>query len=227
MKNQTNAPSWLQQDRLMGAVSFVAGEDRHAADLAALCDIASHGLNARLWQKAIDEGKSDSLFEIGRGMMQVRNHDLSLEHATLAVANNSVIGAVLGLVRPKDFGDSVDVDRDGPELRGLLELQAQTQSSWHLSVLAVFREYQGFGFGRALMKEAAKRARAAKQRKMTLIVAQSNTNAVRLYKKSGFNIADQRHGVLPTPGLRTPNRSDAGGAKTAETWLLMRRMLLR
>lgn len=225
MKNQTSAPPWLATDALKGSVSFVAGEDRHAADLAALCDIASHGLNARLWQRAIDEGKSASLFEIGRAMMMVRNHDLSLEHATLAVTENSVIGAVLGLVRPKDFGECLDVNRDGPELRGILELQAQTQSSWHLSVLAVFREYQGFGFGRALMKEAAKRARAAKQRKMTLIVAQSNTNAVRLYKKSGFSVADQRQSVPSSPGFRAQSCSDADGVESTETWLLMRRIL--
>lgn len=209
----------------MKPITFVPAEDYHAGDLAALCDIASHGINARMWQRAIDDGQSTSLFEVGRQCMLVPNHDLSLKHATVAVAGNTVIGAVLGLVRPAGFGQELDLDMAGSEYRGVVELQPLTRGSWHLSVLAVFREYRGLGFGGALMKEAIKRARASKQRKMTLIVARSNSSAVKLYEKFGFKIATQRQGAAETSGCGAQNGSVDRELGGTETWLLMRRVL--
>jgi len=193
----------------MSALEFAAAEKKHAADLAALCDIASHGRNAGLWQRAVDEGQSTSVFEIGRQGALIPGHDLSLEHASVALRDGEVIGAVFGMARPKDYGETLDLDAVGPELRTEMELKAQTGGTWYLAVLAVYRENQRFGYGAALVKEAAKRARAAKQRKMTLIVAASNEPAKKLYLKAGFRIIDER----PI------------GDGSDDKWLLMRRIL--
>lgn len=197
----------------MTTPEFVPGHEKHAADLAVLCDIAAHGRNALIWQKAVDEGQSHSVFEIGRKAMLIPGHDLSLEHATVALVDGAVVGAVFGLSRPKDFGETIDPDALGPAMRGELELKAMTAGTWYLGVVSVYRELQGRGYGTALIKQAAKRARAEKNRKMTLIVAKSNGPAVKLYLKMGFRVIEER----PCDPIRAGDEPD--------TWFLMRRIL--
>ncbi|MTI45371.1 acetyltransferase (GNAT) family protein [Roseibium hamelinense] len=197
----------------MTTPEFVPGDKKYAADLAALCDIASRGRNAALWQKAVDEGQSKSVFEIGRQGMLIPGHDLSMEHASVALVEGAVVGAVFGMTRAKDYGETVDPEQYGPDMRNELELKAMTGGSWYLAVIGVYRELRGLGYGKALMKQAAKRARAEKNRKMTLIVAKSNASAVQLYLKSGFRVVEERS-CPPVRDIDVP-----------ETWFLMRRVL--
>lgn len=205
----------------MPALTFMRAEKKHAADLAALCDIASHGRNATFWQRAVDQGQSTSVFEIGRQGMLISGHDLSLEHASVAMVGDEVVGAVLGQARSKDYGDNIDFDQFGTEMHSELELKALTGGTWYLAVLAVYREYQRFGYGQQLMKEAAKRARAAKQRKMTLIVAQSNEPAVKLYTRMGFRVVETR----PAGPVKTSTDPTDSTALVEDNWCLMRRVL--
>ncbi|MTH94841.1 GNAT family N-acetyltransferase [Roseibium sp. RKSG952] len=199
----------------MPSVQFSAARPGHATDLAALCDIASHGRNGAVWQRALEKnGGAVSVFEIGRRAMLLRNHDLSLENALIAHQDGAVLGAVFGMSRPKDFAGSIHPERFTPEMTGELELKAMTGGSWYLAVIAVYREFQGRGIGSALLKQAAKRARSGKDRKMTLIVARSNAPAVRFYEKSGFRPVEER----PCPPV--------ADGQNADTWLLMRRMLV-
>lgn len=205
----------------MPALTFMPAEKKHAADLAALCDIASHGRNATFWQRAVDQGQSTSVFEIGRQGMLIPGHDLSLEHASVALVENEVVGAVLGQARAKDYGDSIDFEQFSTEMHSELELKALTGGTWYLAVLAIYREYQRFGYGQQLMKEAAKRARAAKQRKMSLIVAQSNEPAVKLYSKMGFRLVETR----PATAANVSAGSTESAAASRDHWCLMRRVL--
>jgi RimJ/RimL family protein N-acetyltransferase len=85
----------------------------------------------------------------------------------------------------------VAVAEAGGRVVGMLSLvRYDASKAAHLRNLgiSVRRGYRGIGVGRALMDYAIKWARSNKVRKITLGVFSSNPNAIRLYKKFGFEV---------------------------------------
>jgi len=64
----------------------------------------------------------------------------------------------------------------------------------HVISIAVLPEYQRKGVGQALMQEAMSRMRTYKAKECYLEVRSSNTSAINLYKKLGFETSRTVHG---------------------------------
>ncbi len=72
----------------------------------------------------------------------------------------------------------------------------------HLLNIAIKPENQGCGLGLALLEYLMSSAHASNVRECFLEVRDSNTNALRLYERYGFNRIGYRHDYYPAIGGR-------------------------
>lgn len=92
----------------------------------------------------------------------------------------------------------VVVRRPGDEVVGYL-IYWQIRDDVQVNNIAVHPECRGRGLGEAMMRFAIAKVRAAGAEFMTLEVRQSNTSAVALYKKLGFEALGTRKNYYTRP----------------------------
>ena len=84
-------------------------------------------------------------------------------------------------------------------VRPLVKLEAKAPGSWYVNVLATFPEFRRQGLGRKLLQLADERARELGAKGLSVIVADWNERAARLYARTGYESA-AREPVFPYPG---------------------------
>jgi len=92
----------------------------------------------------------------------------------------------------------VVVRRPGDEVVGYI-IYWQIRDDVQVNNIAVHPECRGRGLGEAMMRFAIAKVRAAGAEFMTLEVRQSNTSAVALYKKLGFEALGTRKNYYTRP----------------------------
>jgi ribosomal protein S18 acetylase RimI-like enzyme len=168
-----------------------------ARALALLIDIAGEGFGKYLWAQSARPG--ESAVDVGIRRAQRDEGGFSYRNATLAEADGKVAGLLLGyrLDDPYDTGDLGSL----PELiRPLVELESCAPGSWYVNALAAFPEYRNRGLGTFLLAEADRITRASGAKSVSLIVAEENAGAMRLYQRTGYREAARRR-LVPFPGL--------------------------
>lgn len=168
-----------------------------ARTLALLIDMAGEGFGSYLWSQSARPDESP--LDVGMRRAQREEGGFSYRHATLAEADGDVAGLLLGyrLDDPYDTGDVHSL----PELiRPLVELEAEAPGSWYVNALAVFPEFRGCGLGTVLLAEAERIAPSSGAARLSLIVADENEGAKRLYLREGYSVAARRP-LVPFPGL--------------------------
>ncbi|OGD17498.1 MAG: ribosomal-protein-alanine N-acetyltransferase [Candidatus Aminicenantes bacterium RBG_16_63_14] len=93
----------------------------------------------------------------------------------------------------------VVVRRPGEEVVGYI-IFWQIRDDVQVNNIAVHPDCRGLGIGEALMRFAIAKVNAAGATFMTLEVRQSNTPALTLYKKLGFEILGTRKNYYTKPG---------------------------
>lgn len=154
-----------------------------AAALAALIDIAGEGLPVHFWSQMKDP--KQSVFEFGRSRAGREEGNFSYKNATVAEVAGEVLACLVDypLDDPYDAGDFNEL----PEVvRPLVELESKAPGSWYINVLAAFPEFRGQGIGARLLALAEDHGRAKKSKLASLIVAEENAGAVRLYARNGY-----------------------------------------
>ena len=97
----------------------------------------------------------------------------------------------------------------------LNELEDLVPGTWYVNVLAAYPEHRGKGHGTALLGLAEQLARETHRRGMSIIVADTNTGARRLYERCGYReVAQAPHGEgglgAPWYELRAAGEADWG-----------------
>src|SRR5262249_10911858 len=77
----------------------------------------------------------------------------------------------------------------------LQELEDLVPGTWYVNVLAAYPEHRGKGYGTALLGLAERFARETHRRGMSIIVADTNTGARRLYERCGYREVARRRMV--------------------------------
>ncbi len=176
-----------------------------AREMARLVDIASEGLAMHFWREA-----SGAMDPMEYGVLRAAR-----EEGSFSYRNGSVIemdGRVVALLtgyRQPDVFEAVELSEFSALIRPLLELEMYAPGSWYVNVLATFSEYRGKGIGSKLLSEAERLAKVTAANGMSLIVAEENRGAVRLYERTGYRMAERR------PLVRYPGCPHGGD------WLLM------
>lgn len=178
--------------------------------LAELLDAAGEGLPRYLWAQRAANGEDPLAF----GARRAAGTEGGFSHlnAHIALAAGEVAGMLLGYALPDPYDDS-ELDQAPAVVRPLLELEAQVPGSWYVNAVAAVPRFRGHGVGTFLMDMAEFLARAAGAAATSLIVADSNAGAMRLYARLGYEPIARRP-VAPYPGCHH-----------AGDWILMRRPL--
>jgi ribosomal protein S18 acetylase RimI-like enzyme len=176
------------------------GTDADAAVLAALINEASHGLALHAWTLMAEPGADPWTVGIARQSQRARE-------GGWVVADEGA-GPVAGLLTvPPSVGPP---GADLPAVfHPLVELEALAPDALYVNVLAALPEARGRGLGTRLMAVAEDLARAGGRRRLSLIVADDNAGARRLYARLGYR-----------PMASRPMNKD-GWEGSGEAWLLL------
>lgn len=176
--------------------------------LAELLNAAGEGLPSYLWSQLAGPGEDP--MEVGARRAAASSGGFSYRHAHIAMVGNELAGMLLGYALPDPYDDS-ELGDAPPVVRPLLELEAQVPGSWYINAVAALPQFRGRGVGTFLLNIAEFLARAAGSSVTSLIVAEDNAGAVRLYERLGYETLDRR------PVHAYPGCHHAGD------WLLMRK----
>ena len=153
-----------------------------AAALAELVNFAGEGLPVHLWTDLAADDQDP--WEIGR----LRQADKARE-GQIVVADFGG-GAVASLTGYVIASEAIPIGPDFPPLfKPLQELENQALDSWYVNVLACYPDHRGQGLGSGLLDIAERIGRGAGMPSMSVIVADTNTGARRLYERQGYRRA--------------------------------------
>jgi ribosomal protein S18 acetylase RimI-like enzyme len=162
-----------------------------AADAAAMADLvhfASQGLALYMWTRAAPPGVDP--WSIGRERAQRETGGFSYRNTVVAEADGRVVAALIGYPLP-DRPEPMPTDLP-PIVVPLEELEQLAPGTWYVNILAAYPEQRGKGWGTALLGLAERLGRATGRRGMSIIVADSNTGARRLYERCGYREVARR-----------------------------------
>ena len=175
-----------------------------APALAVLVNEAGHGMPHFLWSGWAEADQDP--WEIGRARQAAKAAEGRI---VVADPGGGVVAQLTGYVAAHE-----EVTEDVPPLFvPLIELENRVVGSWYVNVLAAMPEARGMGYGGALLNIAERLARAEGCARMSVIVADDNAGARRLYERQGYEETARRACV--TGGWQTATRA----------WVLMERAL--
>lgn len=170
-----------------------APEDARA--MAALVNIASEGMAMHFWREG-SEGADP--FEYGVSRAAREEGSFSYRNGTVIEDGGKAVSLLIGYRQPDQF-EPVNLSDFSALIRPLVELEAFAPRSWYVNVLATFPEHRGKGLGSRLLAEAERLARKSSASGMSLIAAEENHGAVRLYERTGYSKGERRP-LTPYPG---------------------------
>lgn len=173
-----------------------------AADMARLGDLAGDGLSRHLWTQQAAPGEDP--LAVGARRAARDEGAFSWTEAVIAEADGVTAGMLLTYRTPEEPEPLDDLP---PMFRPLQALENRVPGTLYVNMLATYPAFRRRGVATALLAEAERQAATA--RGLSLIVADGNRDARRLYRAFGFvEVAEE---PLVADGWETGSR----------TWILM------
>lgn len=154
-----------------------------AAALAELVNMAGEGMPLYVWRRLA--GPDQDPWEIGRQRAARETGSFSYRNAIVRELDGHVVAALVG------YG--LDDDPTPSDLAGmpamfvpLQQLEDAAPGTWYINVLATYPEFRGRGYGAELLEIAERLAQEQGKRGLSLVVADGNPGAIRLYERAGF-----------------------------------------
>lgn len=157
--------------------------------LASFVNMAGEGLPLYLWTRMATGGESP--WDVGCARARRESGAFSYRNAQLHMIGDEPAGCLIGYPLP-DNPPPTDYAAMPPMFVPLQQLEDQAPGTWYVNVLAVSERHRGQGIGRGLLALAERLAVQQGKHGLSLIVADSNTGARRLYADFGFREAAQR-----------------------------------
>jgi GNAT superfamily N-acetyltransferase len=164
------------------------------ADASAMADLvhfASEGLALCLWTSVAPPGGDP--WAIGRERARRDAGSFSYRNTIVAETGGRVAAGLIGYPIA-DLPEPLPANLP-PIVVPLQELEDLVPGTWYVNVLAAYPEHRGKGYGAALLGLADRLARATRRRATSIIVADSNTGARRLYERCGYREVARRRMV--------------------------------
>jgi ribosomal protein S18 acetylase RimI-like enzyme len=168
---------------------FRPGRPEDAAALVELVNFAGHGLALYVWERLKSPG--ETAMEYGRSRAARDSGAFSYANAVVAERDGQCVACLIGYSQP-DEPEPIDYAEMPAMFVPLQELENLAPGSWYVNVLATYPEHRGQGLGLELLSIAEERARASGRPSLSLIVADANEDARRLYERFGFREAGRR-----------------------------------
>ncbi len=164
-------------------MTFRPATKEDAAALAELVNYAGEGLPLYLWTKLAKEGEDP--WAVGRARASREEGAFSYRNATVIEEDGECAGCLIGYEIP-DHPKPIAADTP-PIFVPFQELENLAPGTWYINVLAVQPKFRNRGLGVKLIALAEETGRRAGKRGMSLIVADKNAGARRLYARQGYS----------------------------------------
>ena len=164
-------------------LAFRAATPDDADHLAKLINYAGEGMPLYLWERMVES--DETAWDVGRKRAQRTEGGFSYLNATIAELDSEVAGCLIGYGLP-DEPEAIDYEKMPPMFVPLQELENLAPGSWYVNVLAAHPQYRGCGVGSALLKIAEELAERTACGSLSIIVADANAGARRLYERCGY-----------------------------------------
>lgn len=151
--------------------------------MAELVNIAGEGLPLYLWGKMAGPGQSP--WDIGRQRAIRDTGSFSYRNTVVREEDGRVMAALMGYPLP-DAPDPGVYDNLSPMFVPMQELEDLAAGTWYVNVVATFPGFRGKGYGSELLRIAERLARDAQRSGLSLVVADANHGARRLYERQGY-----------------------------------------
>ena len=169
--------------------------------IAEMIDVSSDGVALIDWMEAADAAPGRTALDIGAEKYASDEGDYSYSNCVLAEVASRRAGMLLTF--PMHAGDPDDIvppPFDGKDVFAPYKY-LEAPDTWYICGVAVIPEYRRHGIGKRLMQIAREQARDNGYDRLSLVVFEENTVAVRLYQDLGYAIVD-RAPVVPHPLIR-------------------------
>jgi ribosomal protein S18 acetylase RimI-like enzyme len=158
--------------------------------LAELVNIAGEGLPLYLWTKMA--GDEQDPWSLGRARAQRNEGSFSYRNATVLEQDGTVAACLIGYPLSDEPG-TIDEANMPAMFVPLQQLENLVPATWYVNVLASYPQWRNKGLGAALLHHAEKLADVAGVKKgMSVIVADDNVGARRLYERVGYRQIAER-----------------------------------
>lgn len=162
--------------------SFRKGRPDDAPALAELVNYAGDGLPLHLWEQMREPG--ESAWDVGRRRAGRSEGSFSYSNAVVLDADDKTAACLIGYPLSSE---PEPVDDTMPAMFvPLQELENEAPDTWYVNVLAAYPDYRGKGFGGSLLGLADEIAAWKGKGGLSVIVADANKGARRLYERCGF-----------------------------------------
>lgn len=158
-------------------------------ELAELINFAGDGMPLYLWEQMTEPG--EDAWEVGQRRAQREEGSFSYRNASVTESRGRVAGCLIGYPLA-DQPEPVDYDEMPPMFVPLQELEDLAAGTWYVNVVAAYPAFRGQGVGTQLMGAAERYAAETRRQGLSLIVADANTGARRLYERLGYREVGQR-----------------------------------
>jgi ribosomal protein S18 acetylase RimI-like enzyme len=179
-----------------------------ALPMAELVNMAGEGLPFYLWSGM---GTPDqSPWEVGQERARRETGGFSYRNTIVREEDGRVVASLVGYALDAQ-PQPTDYTAMPPMFVPLQQLEDRVPGTWYVNVLATYPDFRGNGYGSQLLSVAESIARYTAMRGLSIIVADTNTGARRLYERMGYREEAQRPMVKETwkhPG---------------ENWVLLRK----
>lgn len=161
-----------------------------APALAELVNMAGEGLPLYLWAKMAQEGEDP--WAVGQARARREEGSFSYRNASIIELDGAVAAALIGYPLA-DEPEAIDEANMPAMFVPLQQLENLAPGTWYVNVLASYPRFRKMGFGTDLLKHAETlAAMAGAKRGMSVIVADNNIGARRLYERMGYRQAADR-----------------------------------
>lgn len=163
-----------------------------AKDLAEFINMAGEGLPLYLWGKMADADAS--AWNIGVARAKRESGAFSYRHAILRLIGSDPVACLLGYPLDDD-PPATDYSEMPPMFVPLQQLEDLVPGTWYINAVATKEEQRGKGYGKELLALAETISASLGKRGLSLIVADTNVGARKLYAGLGYREVAQREMV--------------------------------
>jgi ribosomal protein S18 acetylase RimI-like enzyme len=160
-----------------------------AAAMAELVNMAGEGLPLYLWTNMAVEGQSP--WDVGRERARRESGGFSYRNTIVREESGKVVASLIGY--PLDDASApADYSNLPSMFVPLQQLEDMVPGTWYVNVLATHPDSRGRGIGSELLSIAEGIATRLSKRALSIIVADTNTGARKLYERHGFSEVARR-----------------------------------
>ncbi len=148
-----------------------------------LVNFAGEGMPVYVWERLAEPG--ESAWDVGRERARREAGGFSYRNTIVREVDGEVVACLIGYPLA-DIPEPVDYAELSAMFVPLQELEDLAPGTWYVNVLATSPACRGRGYGRALLDIAVRLAQDTRRHGLSLIVADSNAGARRLYESAGY-----------------------------------------